>query len=158
LKNKPQDIVTTYVKATFKQFNRDLYSVEILIGRLEIFYGDAYRVKKATSKLYTIKQKEYKSFANFFPKLESFIITADADLWPDATKIIYVRNAFNNRLRAQLIGAFYENLTIYSRFVTKCEQFSSQMKMMGIWKKKNGKKDVRPVYQKPTVPIEEKME
>jgi hypothetical protein len=32
------------------------------------------------------------------------------------------------------------------------------MEIMGIWKKKNGKKDVRPVYQKPTVPVKEKME
>jgi hypothetical protein len=57
-----------------------------------------------------------------------------------------------------LINAFYENLTIYSRFVTKCEQFSSQMEMINIWKKKNGKKNVRPVYQKPTVPVKEQME
>jgi hypothetical protein len=76
--------------------------------------------------------EEYKSFANFFLKLKSLIIITNAELWPNATKIIYVRNAFNNRLRAQLIGAFYENLTIYSRFVTKCEQFSSQMEIMGI--------------------------
>jgi hypothetical protein len=158
LKNKPRDIITTYVETAFKQFNRDLYSVEILIGCLEIFYENAHRVEKAISKLHTIKQEEYKSFANFFPKLESLITTADADLWPNAIKIIYVRNALNNRLRAQLIGAFYENLTIYSRFVTKCEQLSSQMEIMGIWKKKDGKKNVRPVYQRPTVPIKEKME
>jgi hypothetical protein len=158
LKDKPRDIVTTYVETAFKQFNRDLHSVEILIGRLEISYGDAHRVEKAISKLHTIKQGEYESFANFFPKLESLITTADADLWPDATKITYVRNALNDRLRAQLIGASYEDLTIYSRFVTKCEQLSSQMEMMGMWKKKDGKKDVRPAYQRPTVPIEEKME
>jgi hypothetical protein len=158
LKDKPRDIVTIYVKAAFKQFNRDLYSVEILIDRLEISYGDAHRVEKAIFKLHTIKQEEYESFANFFPKLESLITTADADLWPDATKITYVRNAFNDRLRAQLIGAFYEDLTIYSRFVTKCEQLSSQMEIMGMWKKKDGKKDVKPIYQKPTVPVEKKME
>jgi hypothetical protein len=90
--------------------------------------------------------------------LESFIITADADLWPNAIKITYIRNILNDRLRAQLIGAFYENLTIYSGFMTKCEQFSSQMEMMDIWKKKDGKKDVRPVYQRPIVLIKDKME
>jgi hypothetical protein len=100
LKDKFRNIVTIYVKAAFKQFNRDLHSVEILIGRLEISYGDAHRVEKAISKLYTIKQEEYESFANFFLKLESFITIADADLWPNAIKIIYVRNTFNNRLRA----------------------------------------------------------
>jgi hypothetical protein len=114
LKDKLRDIVTIYVKAAFKQFNRDLYSVEISIDRLEIFYGNAHRVEKAISKLHIIKQEEYEFFANFFPKLEFFITIADADLWPDATKITYVRNAFNNRLRAQLIGAFYEDLIIYS--------------------------------------------
>jgi hypothetical protein len=125
LKNKPRNIVTIYVKAAFKQFNRDLYFVEILIGCLKISYGNAHRVEKAIFKLHTIKQKEYKSFANFFLKLESLIITADADLWPNVTKITYVRNALNDRFRAQLIDAFYKNLTIYSRFVTKYKQLSS---------------------------------
>jgi hypothetical protein len=100
LKNKPRDIVTTYVKAAFKQFNRDLYFVKILIGCLKISYGDAHRIEKAIFKLYTIKQEKYESFANFFFKLESLIIIANADLWPNATKITYVRNALNNRLRA----------------------------------------------------------
>jgi hypothetical protein len=158
LKNKPRNIITIYVKTAFKQFNRDLYSVEIIIDRFKISYRNSYRVEKAISKFHTIKQKEYESFANFFPKLESLITTADADLWPNAIKITYVRNALNNRLRAQLIGASYENLTIYSRFVTKYKQFSSQIKMMDIWKKKNGKKDFKPIYQRPTVLNKEKME
>jgi hypothetical protein len=100
LKDKFRNIIIIYVKAAFKQFNRDLYFVEILIDCLKISYKDAHRVKKAIFKLYTIKQKEYESFANFFLKLESFIIIADANLWPDAIKIIYVRNTFNNRFRA----------------------------------------------------------
>jgi hypothetical protein len=121
LKNKLRNIITIYIETAFKQFNCDLYFIEILIDRLKISYRDAHRVKKAIFKLYIINQKEYESFANFFPKLESFITTADADLWPNATKIIYVRNALNNRLCAQLIDAFYKDLTIYSRFVTKCK-------------------------------------
>jgi hypothetical protein len=156
LKNKPCNIIIIYIETIFKQFNRNLHSVEILIDRLKISYGNAHQVKKTISKLHTIKQEEYESFANFFPKLESFITTANADLWPDATKITYVRNALNNRLRAQLIDAFYEDLTIYSQFVTKCEQLSSQIEIMDIWKKRTAKKNVRPVYQKPTVPIKEK--
>jgi hypothetical protein len=32
------------------------------------------------------------------------------------------------------------------------------MEIMGIWKKRNGKKDVRLVYQRPTVLIKDKME
>jgi hypothetical protein len=114
LKNKSRDIIITYVETAFKQFNRNLHFIEILIDRLEISYRNAHQIEKAISKFHTIKQEEYESFANFFPKLESFIIIADADLWPNATKIIYIRNAFNNRLRAQLINAFYKNLTIYS--------------------------------------------
>jgi hypothetical protein len=74
--------------------------------------------------------------------------TANANLWPNATKIAYVRNAFNNRLRAQLIDAFYKDLTIYSRFVTKYKQFSSQMEIIGIWKKKNGKKKMLGQFTK----------
>jgi hypothetical protein len=60
LKNKPRDIIIIYVETAFRQFNRDLYSVEILIDRLEISYKNVHRVEKAISKLHIIKQEEYK--------------------------------------------------------------------------------------------------
>jgi hypothetical protein len=51
LKNKPRDIVTTYVKTAFKQFDCNLHFVDILIARLDVSYGDVHCVEKAISKL-----------------------------------------------------------------------------------------------------------
>jgi hypothetical protein len=48
----------------------------------------------------------------------------------------------------QLINASPINLLIYVNMVTKCEQSSSQMEILGIWKK-SGRADKKPL-QSPT--------
>ncbi|KAG9383682.1 Retrotransposon gag protein [Pyrenophora tritici-repentis] len=64
-----------------------------LLDRLELLYGERNRKEKAIQNLYSIRQKDDETFISFYPRFEKEMANADAESWPEHTKISYLRNA-----------------------------------------------------------------
>jgi hypothetical protein len=86
-----------------------------------MLYKEKNRKQKAINNLHNLRQKNDEPFANFFPKFERKISNAEADQWPNDSKISYLRNSINEKLKMQLINASPINLLTYINMVTKCE-------------------------------------
>lgn len=126
--------VTTYYEAQVKNPNPNPLE---LIWRLDLLYGERNREAKAVQALHQIKQADNESFASFYPKFEKEISNADAEDWPNKSKISYLRNALNERMKAAMVGNS-GGIVEYLPFVTKCEELSNEMELYGQWR--NGRR------------------
>jgi hypothetical protein len=107
-----------------------------LLDRLELLYGERNRKEKAIQNLYTIRQKEDEAFISFYPRFEKEMANADAESWPEHTKISYLRNALSSRLKDRLVGSFGMNAATYAEFAQKCVDISNDMELLGQWTRK----------------------
>lgn len=87
LEGKAKDNVTTFVEM---QIEKRTFDVAELLNRLELLYGERDRKQRATRNLHSIKQGENEPFTSFYPRFERQIANANAEYWPDDSKISYL--------------------------------------------------------------------
>ncbi|XP_044714776.1 retrotransposon gag protein [Hirsutella rhossiliensis] len=102
LEGKAKDNVTTFVEM---QTEKKTFNVAELLNRLELLYGERDRKQRATRNLHSIKQGENEPFTSFYPRFEREIANANAEYWPDDSKISYLQEALNDKMKAALIGS-----------------------------------------------------
>ncbi|KAG9387316.1 Retrotransposon gag protein [Pyrenophora tritici-repentis] len=93
--------VTTYYEIQVKEESPNPFK---LLDRLELLYGERNRKEKAIQNLYSIRQKDDETFISFYPRFEKEMANADAESWPEHTKISYLRNALSGRIKDRLVG------------------------------------------------------
>jgi hypothetical protein len=135
LTGKAKESVTTFVEVAIKQGHGNTTD---LLYRLDLLYGIRDRKQKALHNLHNIVQGESESFASFYPRFEKEISNADAGDWPDDSKISYLQNALNNKIKQALVNAPPSEIDSYTKLATKCEYLSSRMELLGQWIQKRG--------------------
>ncbi|KAH7116456.1 hypothetical protein EDB81DRAFT_767475 [Dactylonectria macrodidyma] len=66
-----------------------------------------------------VTSKERKeSFAAFYPRFEREIANANAEAWPDDSKISYLRNALNDKLKLMLVPVNRAEINSYIGLAT----------------------------------------
>ncbi|KAF7450738.1 Retrotrans-gag domain containing protein [Pyrenophora tritici-repentis] len=124
--------VTTYYEIQVKEESPNPFK---LLDRLELLYGERNRKEKAIQNLYSIRQKDDETFISFYPRFEKEMANADAESWPEHTKISYLRNALSGRIKDRLVGTSGAETSIYARFAQKCVDLSNDMELFGQWTK-----------------------
>jgi len=135
LEDKAKDNVTTFAEM---QIEKRTFNVAELLNRLELLYGEKDRKQRATRNLHSIKQGENEPFTSFYPRFEKEIANANAEYWPDDSKISYLQEALNDRMKAALIGSDPVAISTYVGLAKRCDSLSSQMELLGQWKKPRG--------------------
>ncbi|KAM4062520.1 retrotransposon gag protein domain-containing protein [Hirsutella rhossiliensis] len=136
LEGKAKDNVTTFVEM---QTEKRTFNVAELLNRLELLYGERDRKQRATRNLHSIKQGENEPFTSFYPRFEREIANANAEYWPDDSKISYLQEALNDKMKAALIGSDPSTISSYVGLARRCDSLSSQMELLGQWKGPRGK-------------------
>ncbi|KAA8617345.1 Retrotransposon gag protein [Pyrenophora tritici-repentis] len=124
--------VTTYYEIQVKEESPNPFK---LLDRLELLYGERNRKEKAIQNLYSIRQKDDETFISFYPRFEKEMANADAESWPEHTKISYLRNALSGRIKDRLVGTSGTETSTYARFAQKCVDLSNDMELFGQWTK-----------------------
>ncbi|KAG9379213.1 Retrotransposon gag protein [Pyrenophora tritici-repentis] len=124
--------VTTYYEIQVKEESPNPFK---LLDRLELLYGERNRKEKAIQNLYSIRQKDDETFISFYPRFEKEMANADAESWPEHTKISYLRNALSGRIKDRLVGTSGAETSTYARFAQKCVDLSNDMELFGQWTK-----------------------
>lgn len=132
LEGKAKDNVTTFVEM---QVEKRTFDMAELLNRLELLYGERDRKQKATRNLHSIKQGEDEPFTSFYPRFEKEIANANAEYWPDESKISYLQEALNEKMKSALIGSDPSIISSYAGLAKRCDSLSSQMELLGQWKK-----------------------
>ncbi|KAM4063998.1 reverse transcriptase (RNA-dependent DNA polymerase) [Hirsutella rhossiliensis] len=86
-------------------------------------------------------QTEKKTFnvAELLNRLELLeIANANAEYWPDDSKISYLQEALNDKMKAALIGSDPSAISSYVGLARRCDSLSSQMELLGQWKRPRG--------------------
>jgi hypothetical protein len=135
LEGKAKDNVTTFVEM---QTEKRTFDVAELLNRLELLYGERDRKQRATRNLHSIKQGENEPFTSFYPRFEREIANANAEYWPDDSKISYLQEALNDKMKAALIGSDPSVISSYVGLAKRCDSLSSQMELLGQWKRPRG--------------------
>lgn len=135
LEGKAKDNVTTFVEM---QTEKRTFDVAELLNRLELLYGERDRKQRATRNLHSIKQGENEPFTSFYPRFEREIANANAEYWPDDSKISYLQEALNDKMKAALIGSDPSVISSYVGLAERCDSLSSQMELLGQWKRPRG--------------------
>lgn len=135
LEGKAKDNVTTFVEM---QTEKRTFDVAELLNRLELLYGERDRKQRATRNLHSIKQGENEPFTAFYPRFEREIANANAEYWPDDSKISYLQEALNDKMKAALIGSDPSVISSYVGLAKRCDSLSSQMELLGQWKRPRG--------------------
>jgi hypothetical protein len=135
LEGKAKDNVTTFVEM---QTEKRTFNVAELLNRLELLYGERDRKQRATRNLHSIKQGENEPFTSFYPRFEREIANANAEYWPDDSKISYLQEALNDKMKAALIGSDPSTISSYVGLAKRCDSLSSQMELLGQWKRLRG--------------------
>ncbi|KAM4061963.1 retrotransposon gag protein [Hirsutella rhossiliensis] len=135
LEGKAKDNVTTFVEM---QTEKKTFNVAELLNRLELLYGERDRKQRATRNLHSIKQGENEPFTSFYPRFEREIANANAEYWPDDSKISYLQEALNDKMKAALIGSDPSAISSYVGLARRCDSLSSQMELLGQWKRPRG--------------------
>lgn len=148
LSGRAKEDVTTFVEIETKKPEANPAS---LLNRLDLLYGDRDREKKAIQALHSLKQGENESFAAFYPRFEREIANANAEAWPDDSKISYLRNALNDKLKMMLVPVNRAEISSYVGLATKCDELSNSMELLGQWKKSNGSRS-QPRAPSPAAP------
>lgn len=146
LSGRAKEDVTTFVEIETKRPEANPAS---LLNRLDLLYGDRDREKKAIQALHTLKQGENESFAAFYPRFEREIANANAEAWPDASKISYLRNALNDKLKMMLVPVNRAEINSYVGFATKCDELSNSMELLGQWRKPSSRNRSQPRASSP---------
>jgi hypothetical protein len=147
LTGKAKENVTTYVEMESK---KSTTNPAALLARLDLLYGDRDREQKAIQALHHIRQGEYESFASFYPKFEREIANANAESWPDNSKMSYLRHALNDRLKQALVPVARLEVSTYTGLVTKCEELSNSMELLGQWKKPGSNRQQKDPVERPS--------
>ncbi|KAG9385490.1 Retrotransposon gag protein [Pyrenophora tritici-repentis] len=121
-----------------------------LLDRLELLYGERNRKEKAIQNLYSIRQKDDETFISFYPRFEKEMANADAESWPEHTKISYLRNALSGRIKDRLVGTSGAETSTYARFAQKCADLSNDMELFGQWTKTTRRYGSRTAENAPT--------
>ncbi|KAF1739610.1 hypothetical protein CRV24_001546 [Beauveria bassiana] len=132
LEGKAKGNVTTFVEM---QIEKRTFDVAELLNRLELLYGERDRKQRATRNLHLIKQGEDEPFTSFYPRFEREIANANAEYWPDDSKIAYLQEALNEKMKGALIGSDPSVISSYVGLAKRCDSLSSQMELLGQWKK-----------------------
>lgn len=132
LKGKAKDNVTTFVEM---QVEKRTFNVTELLNRLKLLYGERDRKQKATHNLHSIKQGEDEPFTSFYPRFEKEIANANAKYWPDESKISYLQEALNEKIKSALVGSDPSIISSYVSLAKRCDSLSSQIELLGQWKK-----------------------
>lgn len=74
------------------------------LNYLNTVFGDPNKKARAQQQLYSLKQNERESFANFLPKFETILATAGWSAYADDQKISLLKNALSKEMRTALIG------------------------------------------------------
>jgi hypothetical protein len=82
-----------------------------------------------------ISQEETEPFTSFYPRFEKEIANAQAENWPNNSKISYLQNALNDKMKAALISISTSKIDTYIKLAGKCEKFSNRMDLFGQWKR-----------------------
>jgi hypothetical protein len=122
-----------------------------LLNRLDLLYGERDREKKAIQALRSLKQGENESFAAFYPRFEREIANANAEEWPNDSKISYLCNAFNDKLKMMLVPVNRAEISSYVGLATNCDELSNAMEPLGQWKKPTSSRS-RPRAPSPAQP------
>jgi hypothetical protein len=146
LTGNAKENVTAYVEMESKKPTTDPAT---LLARLDLLYGDRDREQKAIQALHHIKQGEYESFASFYSKFEREIGNANAESWPDNSKMSYLRHALNDRLKQALVPVGRLEVDTYLGLVTKCEELSNSMELLGQWKKQGSNRQQKTAAERP---------
>jgi hypothetical protein len=120
------------------QTEKRTFDVAELLNRLELLYGERDRKQRATRNLHSIKQGENEPFTSFYPRFEREIANANAEYWPDDSKISYLQEALNDKMKAALIGSDPSVISSYVGLAKRCDSLSSQMELLGQWKRPRG--------------------
>lgn len=132
LEGKAKENVTTFAEM---QTEKRTFDVTELLNRLELLYGQRDRKQRATRNLHSIKQGENEPFTSFYPRFEREIANANAEYWPDDSKISYLQEALNDKMKAALIGSDPSVISNYVGLAKRCDSLSSQMELLGQWKR-----------------------
>lgn len=143
LAGKAKQNVTTYVRNETRQTDTEP-DPAVLLTRLELLYGDHDLERKAIQALHSLKQGENESFNSFYPRFEKEISNANAESWPDNSKISYLVNALNDKLKMALVPVNQEELVTYVQLATRCQKLSNAMELLGQWKKSGSKGQPSP--------------
>ncbi|XP_044717451.1 uncharacterized protein HRG_08959 [Hirsutella rhossiliensis] len=114
LEGKAKDNVTTFVEM---QTEKRTFNVAELLNRLELLYGEGSQAESYT---------------------QSEIANANAEYWPDDSKISYLQEALNDKMKAALIGSDPSAISSYVGLARRCDSLSSQMELLGQWKRPRG--------------------
>ncbi|KAI1508015.1 Retrotransposon gag protein [Pyrenophora tritici-repentis] len=139
--------VTTYYEIQVKEESPNPFK---LLDRLELLYGERNRKEKAIQNLYSIRQKDDETFISFYPRFEKEMANADAESWPEHTKISYLRNALSGRIKDRLVGTSGTETSTYARFAQKCVDLSNDMELFGQWTKTTRRYGSRTAENAPT--------
>ncbi|KAM4058582.1 retrotransposon gag protein [Hirsutella rhossiliensis] len=82
-------------------------------------------------------QTEKRTFnvAELLNRLELLeIANANAEYWPDDSKISYLQEALNDKMKAALIGSDPSAISSYVGLARRCDSLSSQMELLAVTK------------------------
>jgi hypothetical protein len=82
-----------------------------------------------------ISQGETEPFTSFYPRFEKKISNAQAENWPNDSKISYLWNALNDKMKAALVFISTSEIDTYIKLAGKCEKLSNRMDLFGQWKR-----------------------
>jgi hypothetical protein len=132
LKGKAKEQVTTFVEIGVS--NRAGITKELLY-RFDLLYGQRNRKQRIIRNLSKISQGETELFTLFYPRFEKKIANAQAENWPDNSKISYFQNALNDKMKAALVFISTSEIDTYIKLAGKCEELSNRMDFFGQWKR-----------------------
>ena len=96
------------------------------LSYLASIYSDPNKEARALESLYSMRQGDRETFANFLPKFETTLSNAGGSEFSEKQKINYLRNALNREMRQLLISETGTGVT-YPAFVSRLHQIGSNL-------------------------------
>lgn len=98
-------------------------------------YADPNKKARALQSLYTMKQGDRESFANFLPRFETVLADAGGHAFSEEQQVNYLRNSLSMKMRPYLISSGQGLSDSYTGFVGLCQNIGSELMALEIYEK-----------------------
>lgn len=132
VEGKAAKTVKTYVEL---HSNNGSGTGEDFLTHLGTIYADPNKKARALQSLYTMRQGDRESFANFLPRFETVLADAGGHQFNAEQQVNYLRNSLNRKIRPYLISSAQGLSGNYTAFVSLCQSIGSELMALEIYDK-----------------------
>ena len=107
------------------------------LSYLEKIYADPNKKARAMQILFSLKQGDKETFANFLPRFETVLADAGGLEFTDGQRVNYLKNCLNMKMRPYLVSVAQGLSENYNGFVDQCQNIGSELAAIEIVDRNN---------------------